>query len=74
MKNTLFQYWKLKEAEWERSITIKEISEATGLSRNTIKNLRDGDTTRYDNEVIDAFCKFFKVPKGPIPFFEYIPD
>jgi hypothetical protein len=73
VKNTLFQYWKHKELELGRSITIPEIANATGLHRETVANLLEGRTTRFDAPVIDKICEFFSLPSGPIPFLIYEP-
>ncbi len=74
MKNILFEFWKEKEIEWGRTITVSEVAATIEASRDTITRLRDGKTTRYDGPVISRVCKFFDVPPGPIPFLIYEPD
>ncbi len=71
VKSTLFQFWQQKELEFGRIISIAEVSRATGLHRDTIKRLMDGETSRFDEPVIDKLCGFFGVPDGPIPFLTY---
>lgn len=62
-----------KQVEWGREITIKEISENTGLSRTTVSKILNSQTNRIDEGTIIALCKFFKVPPGPVPFIVYEP-
>lgn len=68
---TLFAYWKQKEAERGERITVAEVARVTGLQRNTIQGLLDGETSRFDAVVLDALCRYFDVPAGPIPFIVY---
>lgn len=74
MKNILFEYWKEKEIEWGRSVSVAEVAKAVGVSRDTISRLRSGETTRYDAPIISKVCGFFGAPAGPIPFLVYEPD
>lgn len=71
---TLAQYRLQKQAEWGREISIKEMAEATGVSRDTISRLLKGTPTRIDKNTIYALCKFFDVPPGPVPFIVYASD
>ena len=71
VKSTLFQFWKQKELELGRTISITEVSNATGLHRDTIRRLLDDETTRFDKPVISGLCKFFEVPPGLVPFLVY---
>lgn len=70
----LAQYRLEKQAEWGREITIKEMAEATGISRDTISRLLKGTPTRIDKNTIYALCEFFGVPPGPVPFIVYEPE
>ena len=71
----LKQYLLEKQAEWGREISIKEISEQSGLSRDTISRMLNGHPTRVDQGTIFALCSFFKVDPGTtIPFLVYDPD
>lgn len=74
VKNTLFQYWKNKELEKGKLITIANVATATGLHHETVKNLLLGKTTRFDMPVLDKVCQFFNMPPGPIPFIIFEPD
>ena len=73
--NTLFDFWKDKEKELGRNISVKEIAEAVGKSRSTVNRLLHGTTKQVDLTTIDAICQFLDVEDGPLPFFHYIkPD
>ena len=74
IKSTFFEFWKSAEIDRGRRITVAEVAKATGLRRNTIQGLLNGETTRFDAPVIDALCCYFNVPAGPIPFLVYEPD
>lgn len=74
VKVTLFSFWKDKEKELGRKITVADVSTATGVHRNTITAYLKGKIDRPDNKVIDKFCGFFKVPPGPVPFLVYERD
>ena len=74
VKSQLFELWKQKELAWGRTITIADVAKATGLSRETIVNLRDGETFRFDAPVLEKICEFFEVPPGPVPFIRYEPE
>ena len=74
VKSTLFEYWQQKEIELGKKITVAEVSRATGLQRNTIDSWLNNKTTRYDQPVINALCKYFNVPAGSIPFLKYEPS
>lgn len=69
IKNELFTMWKNAELSWGRDIDVKEVAEATGLNWETVSNLKEGKTTRYDANVIAKICQFFGVQPGqPVPF------
>jgi len=66
---TLDQVWRQYEIEHRRDISIKEVSEKTGLTRDTISNMRNGKTARFDAHVIAALAEFFEFEPGqPVPF------
>lgn len=44
----------------EKRVTIQEVHNQTGLSRNTIANLYYDRATRIDFETIAKLCKFFQ--------------
>lgn len=71
---TLFEFWKKAELERGQRITVAEVVRATGLQRNTIQGLLDGETRRLDAHVLNGLCKYFNVPPGPVPFLIYESD
>ena len=72
--STLFEFWRQKEVEQNRRITVSEVSRDCGIHRDAIQRLLDNESTRFDGPTLAALCKFFDVPAGPIPFLEYVPD
>jgi hypothetical protein len=74
VSNTLFAFWKDKEKQLGRRITIADIADATGLHRNTISDYFNNQIVRPDLEVIDKLCKYFDIPSGPVPFIQYERD
>jgi transcriptional regulator with XRE-family HTH domain len=72
--NNLNDFWTQQEIEWRRTITVTEVSDATGVSRDTLTRWRNGTITRYDEGIISKLCEFFDIPPGPIPFLVYEPD
>lgn len=69
VKSELITLWTEKERREQRRITLTEIAEATGLSHETIRNIRDNKTSRFDEPVIVELCKYFDVPNGSsVPF------
>lgn len=70
----LFQFWQQKELEFERRITVSEVTRSTGVSRDAIQRLLDNESTRFDGPTMTAICRFFDVPAGPVPFLVYEPD
>lgn len=75
IKLDLFSFWKEKEREWQRKITVAEVARATGIHRNTIRVylLKEG-IDRPDLSVVAGFCSFFNIPPGPVPFLIYEKD
>ena len=74
IKSNLFEYWKQKEIEWGRNISVSEVAKATKKSRDTIHRARTGQTTLPDQDTLAGLCKFFGVEAGPVPFIIYEPD
>lgn len=72
--DALFRLWNEKEAKENRRITLSEVSELTGLAPETIRNLQNNKTARFDASVLIALCRYFDVPAGPVPFLVYEPD
>lgn len=69
VKSNLSEFWIAKEKEWGRSISVYEVSKATGIPWDTIDNLRRDKTSRFDSHVLARICKFFNVSEGAlVPF------
>lgn len=71
----LKQFVLNKQAEWGRSLDIKEIAEGAGISRDTVSRLmQDNPPVRLDETTVNKLCKFFGVkPGAPVPFVIYDP-
>lgn len=69
--DSLLAFWTQKEQQEGRRITLTEISSSTGLAPETIRKLLRNQTTRLDESVIIALCRFFDIPSGPVPFIFY---
>jgi len=66
---TLDQVWRQYELDNRKNLTVDEVAQATGLHRDTIANLRNRKTHRYDRHVIAKIAEFFKAEEGkPVPF------
>lgn len=74
IRSELFRFWQEKELELGRRVTVSEVARQTGVSRNTIQRLLDGDSSRFDGQTLSAICTYFHVPAGRIPFLVYEPD
>lgn len=74
IKSNLFAFWKQRELERGERILISDVVRETGLQRNTIQNMLNNSTTRFDAPVLEALCKFFNVPAGPVPFLVFEQD
>lgn len=65
----LSDYWRRKELEWGRIITINEVAKETKLDWETVNNLKAGTTKRFDSHVIGKICDFFGIKEGEtVPF------
>lgn len=57
-----FQALRGRKAQQEnRTITLKEIAETTGLSIKTIRKIAQGETTGLKLETLEALCIYFNV-------------
>jgi putative transcriptional regulator len=73
--DTLFRLWTDKERRENRRITLSEVSKETGLAPDTIRKIRENQTSRFDAPVLAALCKYFDVEPGePVPFLVYAPE
>lgn len=65
----LAAFWANKEAEKGRSISVYEVAKSLGVAWETVANLKDGKTSRFDSNIIGKVCQYFDVPDGaPVPF------
>ena len=65
--------WKLNTLMAERRVSIKQLSEATGIHRTTISKLKGTDEYRaVTGEVLNKLCKAFGCPVWEL--IEYIPE
>jgi transcriptional regulator with XRE-family HTH domain len=56
----------LRRLRYERWLSVKELSEATGLSPNTIYRLETGGRTNPSNETLRTLADFYGVTLGEI--------
>lgn len=69
LKSELKSFWKQEEDKRSRRISVYEVSRATGLAWETINNLREDKTRRFDGDVIAKLCRYFNIPGGEVvPF------
>lgn len=61
-----------KEFRERRRVTIKEIAEETGITRNTLSRMLNAHGTGVRSENFDRLCRYFNCPIGALV--EYIPD
>lgn len=59
-----------KRIKERRNISLQEVAEKTGVSRQALYKWENNTVTRFDVPVIDALCKYFDVKPGDL--FEYI--
>lgn len=74
IKSELFRFWQQQELEAGRRISVSEVARQTGVSRNAIQGLLDGETNRFDGPTVAAICAYFNVPAGPVPFLTFEPE
>ena len=55
-----------------RNLTTVAFAEGAGITPNTARALRRGDTQRIDLPTLEKVCHFFKVQPGEC--FEYTPE
>lgn len=59
-----------KRIKERRNISLQEVANNTGISRQALYKWENNTVTRFDVPVIDALCKYFDVKPGDL--FEYI--
>ena len=61
-----------KETREHRSISYREICDATGISQNALSGLAQNKTTRYYIRTLVKLCEFFNCQVGDL--LVYIPS
>ncbi len=61
---------KLDDLIWQNRTTAKDIFQKTGISENTLSNLRNNNTKRYDANTLDSLCKYFNCKISDLLEFE----
>ena len=61
-----------KQKQERRNISLSEVAEATGVSRQSLYKWENNKVNRFDTPVINAICKYFDIQPGEL--FEYVPD
>lgn len=73
--NNMPEFWRKKEVERGRIITVREVADNLNVSWDAIDRWKKGEVTkRYDDDILNGLCRFFGVPPGPVPFLVYSPD
>lgn len=55
-----------KQQEDNRVISVAQLAEDTGVSRETIYKWISGEANRFDGKVIEAFCRYFNCNVGDL--------
>lgn len=61
-----------KEFQEDRHVTIREISEATGIARNTLSKIVNQSGASIRSEYLDRLCSYFNCRIEELV--EHIPD
>ncbi len=61
-----------KQVKERRNISLSEVAEVTGVSRQALYKWENNKVNRFDTPVINAICKYFDIQPGEL--FEYVPD
>ena len=61
-----------KQVKERRNISLSEVAEMTGVSRQALYKWENNKVNRFDVPVINAICKYFDIQPGEL--FEYVPD
>jgi putative transcriptional regulator len=60
-----------KRMKEKRRISISEVSERTGINRQSLQAWENNTVSRFDLVIMDALCEYFDCQPGDL--FEYIP-
>lgn len=55
-----------KSIQEKRRVTVSEVAEATGITRQTLQLWYKNTVTRFDAPVIDALCRYFDCQPGDL--------
>lgn len=61
-----------KRIKERRNISLQEVAEETGVSRQALYKWENNMVNRFDVPVIDALCRYFEVEPGAL--FQYVPS
>jgi putative transcriptional regulator len=61
-----------KQVKERRNISLVEVAEATGVSRQALYKWENNSINRFEMRVVNSLCKYFGVQIGDL--FEYIED
>jgi len=61
-----------KRVKERRNISLQEVAEETGISRQALYKWENNKVNRFDVPVIDALCRYFGVEPGAL--FQYVAD
>jgi DNA-binding Xre family transcriptional regulator len=63
---------RLKILLAERGLKVKEVSNAIGISVNTLSHMSNHRSTNVSNDSLDKLCNYLEVT--PTEFWEFKPD
>lgn len=61
-----------KRVKERRNISLQEVAENTGVSRQSLYAWENNRVNRFDVPVINALCQYFGIEPGEL--FQYVPD
>ena len=59
MKPDLFRIWKQQEAALGRRLTLREVSDGTGISVPTLSRWLNGHVHRFGGRTVQSLCGYF---------------
>ena len=59
MNNNLFSIWKAKESELGTRLTLKQVSQETGISVPTLSRWMNGHVKRFRLTTIETLTSYF---------------
>ena len=71
INNKFGELLAVKRAKEKRTISLLEVSKATGVSRPSLTSWANNTVTRFDLSVIEALCEYFDVDLSGL--LEYVP-